>query len=34
MTVMAASGISQTSDALLSLVYTGRDLIRQRKEKG
>jgi Protein of unknown function (DUF1360) len=31
--VMAASGISQTSDALLSLVYTDRDLIRQRKEK-
>lgn len=31
--VMAASGISQTSDALLSLVYTDRDLIRQRKAK-
>jgi hypothetical protein len=29
---MAASGISQISDALLSLVYTDRDLIRQRKE--
>lgn len=31
--IMAASGISQTSDALLSLVYTDRDLIRQRKEQ-
>jgi hypothetical protein len=30
--IMAASGISQTSDALLSLIYTDRDLIRQRKE--
>jgi hypothetical protein len=31
--IMAASGISQTSDALLSLVYMDRDLIRQRKEQ-
>jgi hypothetical protein len=31
--IMAASGISQISDALLSLVYTDRDLIRQRKER-
>lgn len=31
--IMAASGISQTSDALLSLVYTDRDLIRQRKDQ-
>ena len=29
--IMAASGMSQTSDALLSLVYTDRDLLRERK---
>ena len=27
--MMAASGISQTSDAFLSLVYTDRDLLRK-----
>lgn len=31
--IMAASGISQTSDAFLSLVYTDRDLMRERKEQ-
>jgi hypothetical protein len=31
--IMAASGISQSSDALLSLVYTDRDLIRQRRDQ-
>jgi hypothetical protein len=31
--IMAASSISQTGDALLSLMYTERDLILQRKEK-
>lgn len=30
--IMAASGMSQTSDALLSLVYTDRDLLRERTE--
>lgn len=29
--VMSASGISQTSDALLSLVYTDRDLLRDEE---
>ncbi len=31
--VMAASGMSQTSDALLSLVYTDRDLMRAAKDE-
>jgi hypothetical protein len=31
--IMAASGMSQTSDALLSLVYTDRDLLRTAKER-
>jgi hypothetical protein len=30
--VMSASGISQASDALLSLVYTDRDILRQQEE--
>lgn len=30
--IMAASGISQTADALLSLVYTDRDLLRRKQE--
>jgi len=31
--VMAASGISQTSDAVLSLVYTDRDTLRKNAEE-
>lgn len=30
--IMAASGISQTSDAVLSLVYTDRDLMRKEQQ--
>jgi hypothetical protein len=31
--MMSASGISQMSDALLSLVYTDRDLLRQEQDR-